>query len=79
MSLNTVISRELRSLFLPCIGTDILDAASELYFASTILCNTSNSSNNYEQKYIGVEITHFDKKALNPLQSVILCLGPPLK
>ena len=57
----------------------MLDATSELYFASTILCNIFQSSNIYEQKYIEVYLKHFDKKALNPLQSVILCLKFSLK
>ena len=45
----------------------------------TMLCDTSKSLNNREQKNVEVDLTHFDKDALNPLQSVLLCLESSLK
>ena len=57
----------------------VLDDVCELYFATTILCNTFKLSNSQDQKYIELNLMHFDKKALNLLQPVILCLETFLK
>jgi len=69
-SISSALSRELKSIFLPCLTSVLPDAFQELEFAVSLLCNASRTSkkNTKKQKIGSIE-------SLLYLPALISCLG----
>lgn len=77
-SLSAAISKELRSIFLPCMSSIIGDITEELEFAVSSICvATKQVKGSKRRKLEGVEPT--DCLSLAPLQPLLLCLETTLK
>lgn len=77
-SLSSAMSRELRSIFLPCMSTVVGDIAKELEFAVSCLCSTSKLSRGHKRQKME-EIVSPCSQSISALQPLLLCLESALK
>ena len=82
-SMSALFSKELRSIFLPCLSSVLIDAIKELEMASSFLCGPSRFSENAggdkrRRLDSSSEITSH-LSLLKPLQPILLCLESALK
>jgi len=78
-SLSAAMSKELRSIFLPCMGSVVGDIIKELEDAVSCLCISSKASNGKKRQKL-IDDSPDDKSSASlPLQSLLLCLESALK
>eukprot|EP00558_Chaetoceros_sp_UNC1202_P003352 CAMPEP_0197246386 /NCGR_PEP_ID=MMETSP1429-20130617/10845_1 /TAXON_ID=49237 /ORGANISM="Chaetoceros sp., Strain UNC1202" /LENGTH=386 /DNA_ID=CAMNT_0042707021 /DNA_START=293 /DNA_END=1453 /DNA_ORIENTATION=+ len=77
-SLSAAMSKELRSIFLPCMSSVIGDIAKELEFAASCLCNPAKISSGSKRRKMEEPDMNISG-ATGPLQSLLLCLESSLK
>eukprot|EP00560_Eucampia_antarctica_P010144 CAMPEP_0197829054 /NCGR_PEP_ID=MMETSP1437-20131217/5528_1 /TAXON_ID=49252 ORGANISM="Eucampia antarctica, Strain CCMP1452" /NCGR_SAMPLE_ID=MMETSP1437 /ASSEMBLY_ACC=CAM_ASM_001096 /LENGTH=2516 /DNA_ID=CAMNT_0043430531 /DNA_START=271 /DNA_END=7821 /DNA_ORIENTATION=+ len=81
-SLSAALSKNLRSIFLPCMSSVVPDIVSELEHAVSCLCINSKVSlpeNNKRRKLESTSGTIVDEDSLVSLQPLLLCLELALK
>ncbi len=78
-SLSAAMSKELRSIFLPCLSTVVGDIIKELEFAASCLCVASKSSRGNKRQRLLLDGESNTYSATGPLQSLLLCLEYSLK
>jgi len=82
-SMSALLSKELRSIFLPCLSSVLPDAIKELEFAANKLCTPdlfSKKENGKKRRRLGESREGTcNSSALKPLQPILLCLESALK
>jgi U3 small nucleolar RNA-associated protein 10 len=77
-SLSATMSKELRSIFLPCMSTIVNDIVEELQLAASCLVPSKSSKGQKRQKLEGGSQTDITNSTIS-LQSLLLCLELSLK
>jgi len=78
-SLSASMSKELRSIFLPCISSVVGDIADELEYAVSYMCATSTQSKKSKRRKLNDSSVPFDCNTIKTLQPLLLCLETALK
>mmetsp|Transcript_2575 Transcript_2575/g.5440 ORF Transcript_2575/g.5440 Transcript_2575/m.5440 type:complete len:2560 (+) Transcript_2575:317-7996(+) len=81
-SMSAVLSKELRSIFLPCLSSVLVDAIKELEYASSKLCGNdlfSKNAGGKKRRRLGGGEDDLNPYSLKPLQPILLCLESALK
>lgn len=77
-SMSAAMSKELRSIFLPCMSTVVGDIARELEFAVSCLCSAPKLSKGHKRQKMEQSILT-SSHSISALQPVLLCLESALK
>ena len=82
-SMSALLSKELRSIFLPCLSSVLSDAIKELEFAANKLCTPdlfSKKDGGKKRRRLGESgDDSINPNSLRPLQPILLCLESALK
>jgi len=76
-SLSACMSKELKSIFLPCISTVVGDITNELEYAVSCMCTSSKLSKGSKRQKVAEVSYSID--SVSPLQPLLQCLESTLK
>jgi len=78
-SLSAAMSKELRSIFLPCVSSVVGDIAKELEHAASHMCAISKQTEHNKRRKLNENSTKYDYHEVRPLQPLLLFLETALK
>jgi len=78
-SLSAAMSKELRSIFLPCVSSVVGDIAKDLEHAASHMCAISKQTEQNKRRKLNESTMKYDYDEVRPLQPLLLFLETALK